>query len=269
MLAPVSEQAAATDQVESEAWRELLINGHRPMRMMRAMFRLMPGPPRCKVCSNPFSGPGGAVCKLAGFKPSRKNPNVCARCCEGLPGGGATVDVAVLFADVRGSTTLGEQMAPVQFAGQMSRFYRQATSVLLAHGAIIDKLTGDGVMALFIRGIAGSDYRAEACKAAIELQVALTRPAGGEAGLPVGIGLHAGEAFVGNLGAEMVVDFTALGDTVNTAARLQSVAKAGEAVFSEEAFAPVAADYGAAEARTVSLRGKQEDFRIRVLPPPA
>jgi adenylate cyclase len=265
----VSEQATVADQVESEAWRELLINGHRPMRMMRAMFRLMPGPPRCKVCSNPFSGPGGAVCRLAGFKPSRKNPNLCARCCEGLPDGGATVDVAVLFADVRGSTTLGEQMAPVQFAGQMSRFYRQATSVLLAHGAIIDKLTGDGVMALFLPGIAGADYRVDACKAAVALQVALTRPSGGEPGLPVGIGLHAGEAFVGNLGAEQVVDFTALGDTVNTAARLQSIATAGEAVFSEEVFGAVADEYPVAELRTVSLRGKQEDFRVRVLPPPA
>jgi adenylate cyclase len=264
----MSEQATATDQVESEAWRELLINGHRPMRLMRAMFRLMPGPPRCKVCSNPFSGPGGAVCKLAGFKPSRKNPNLCARCCEGLPDGGATVDVAVLFADVRGSTTLGEQMAPVAFAGQMSRFYKQATSVLLAHGAIIDKLTGDGVMALFLRGTAGHNYREQACRAAIALQEALTRP-GGEPGLPVGIGLHAGEAFVGNLGASHVVDFTALGDTVNTAARLQSIATAGEAVFGEDVFVAVAADYPMAELRTVSLRGKQEDFRICVLPPPA
>jgi adenylate cyclase len=259
----VNEEQA--EQVESEAWRHLLLNGHRPTRLMRTMFRLMPGPPRCKVCNNPFGGPGGKLCKLAGFTPSRKNPNVCARCCENLPEGGATVDVAVLFADIRGATTLGERMAPLQFAGEMSRFYRQTTAALLKHAAIIDKLTGDGVMALFLPGIAGAAYRKQACLAAIELQSALSKGHGGEAGLPVGIGVHAGEAFVGNMGVGAVVDFTALGDTVNTAARLQGLASAGEVVFSAAAFEPIAADHPGAEAREVSLRGRQEEIAIRVL----
>ncbi len=256
-------QRQSDAQVESEDWRELLVNGHRAHRMMRAAFLLLPGPPRCKMCNNPFGAVGGRLCKIAGFTPSRKNPQFCARCCERLPPGGATVDIGVLFADIRGSTALGESMGPASFAGEMSRFYGKTTSVLLDHGAIIDKLAGDGVMALFVRGIAGEEYRREACKAAVELQEAMAR----EGGFPLGVGVHVGDAYTGNVGAGSMVDFTALGDTVNTAARLQSVAEAGEVVFSTEAFRSVASSYPGSEPRTVPLKGKQEDFDVMVYRP--
>jgi adenylate cyclase len=262
----VTGDSASPGQTESEAWRQLLTDGHKPMRIMRRFFRIMPGPPRCKVCSNPFAGPGGKLCKIAGYTPSRKNPNVCARCCENLPEGGATVDVGVLFADIRGATTLGERMPPLQFAGEMSRFYKQTTAVLLNHGAIIDKLTGDGVMALFFLGVAGKEYRKEACLAAVELRERLTKDQRGQPALPVGIGVHVGEAFVGNIGVDTVVDFTALGDTVNTAARLQGLAGGGEVVFSATAFESISSEHPTAEARTVSLRGRQDEIAIRVLP---
>lgn len=261
----VTEPNAPSLPEESAEWREMLLDGHRATRMMRTMFRLLPSPPRCKVCSNPFGGFGGKVCKLAGFTPSRKNPDLCSRCCEKLPQGGATVDVGVLFADIRGSTTLGERMAPAQFAGEMNQFYRQTTSVLLKHGAVIDKLSGDGVMALFLKGISGPDYRINATAAARDLQGALVGGNADRPAIPVGIGLHIGEAFVGNVGSGVVVDFTALGDTVNIAARLQSLAAPGEIVMSETAFAEMGEGHPEAEARVVALRGKQDDFPIRVL----
>ncbi len=250
-------------QVESEEWRDLLLNGHRTHRMMRAAFLLLPGPPRCKMCNNPFGAFGGRLCKIAGLTPSRKNPTFCARCCERLPPGGATVDIAVLFADIRGSTSMGESMGPASFAGEMNRFYVRTTSVLLDHGAIIDKLSGDGVMALFVRGIAGDEYRREACKAAVELQEAMAE----DGGFPLGVGVHVGDAYTGNVGTGSMVDFTALGDTVNTAARLQGVAKAGEVVFSTEAFRSVASSYPGSESRRVALKGKQDDFEVRVYRP--
>lgn len=249
---------------ESAEWRELLTNGHRSVRFVRSINRLVPGPPRCKVCNNPFGAFGGRVFKLAGYTPSRKNPNICARCCERLPEGGATVDIGVLFADVRGSTSLGEQMLPAEFAGEMHRFYGQATKVLLAHGAIIDKLSGDGVMALFVRGVAGSEYRAEASEAAIELRAVLQSGEHGQV-LPVGIGVHVGEAFTGNVGSGGIIDFTALGDTVNTAARLQGLAAAGEVVFSEVAYNAVRGPKPAARTELVTLRGKQDEFGVRIL----
>src|SRR5207248_11005619 len=92
----------------SEQWRTILTDGHASLVRARHVFRYLPSAPRCKVCNNPFGGVGGRVLGMAGFKPSRKNPNLCGRCCDSLPEGGAEVDVAVLFADVRGSVALGE-----------------------------------------------------------------------------------------------------------------------------------------------------------------
>src|SRR6266851_2566220 len=86
-------ESASTSETE-QFWRKVLIEGHRPLRVMHTLFRYLPSPPRCKVCHNPFGGIGGKVVGLLGFKPSRKNPNVCTACCESLPRGGAEVDIA-------------------------------------------------------------------------------------------------------------------------------------------------------------------------------
>jgi len=103
---------AGQTEAQSEEWLALLTRGHAPLVRMRHLLRLLPSAPRCKVCNNPFGGIGGRLVGLAGFKPSRKNPTLCSRCCESLPAGGAEVDIAVLFADVRGSTALGASTPP-------------------------------------------------------------------------------------------------------------------------------------------------------------
>ena len=108
--------------------------------------------------------------------------------------------------------------------------------MLVAHDAIIDKLIGDEVMALFSRGICGPDYHRRAAEAAF----ALAETSASALGLPFGTAVHSGITFVGNVGGEGVVDFTALGDTVNTAARLASAAAAGEVLLGEAVYAAVA-----------------------------
>jgi adenylate cyclase len=179
------------------------------------------------MCNNPFGGPGGRVLAAAGFSPSRKNPNLCSRCCDALPPGGAEVDVAVLFADIRGSTALGQRGVAADFAALLNRFYGVATQTLLRHDAVIDKLIGDEVMAFFVRGISGPHYRRRAVLAGMELLRAVGY--GGDQGpwLRLGVAVNAGVAYVGNVG-EAVVDFTALGDPVNVSARMQQQAAAGE-----------------------------------------
>lgn len=246
-----------------DPWRKILIDGHRPMLLTRTVFKHLPSAPRCKVCSNPFGGIGGKVVGLFGFKRSRKNPNLCSACCDRLPPGGAEIDCAVLFADLRGSTTIAEGMDAASFAGLLNRFYRLATATLLAHDALIDKLIGDEVMASFIPGISGPDYRRRACEAALDLQQAI-RGSGEERPWPAaGIAVHAGPAYVGNVGSDGVVDFTAVGDTINTAARLQAIAAAGELVLSEEVCGS-APNLPAGERRTVPIRGRAEAMQIRV-----
>jgi adenylate cyclase len=246
-------------------WRRILTEGHKPLAAMRWMFRGLPSAPRCKLCLSPFAGIGGRMVRPLGFRASRKNPFMCSRCLEELPAGGAEVDVAVLFADVRGSTQLGEGMEPAAYAGRMNSFYRTASDVLVKHDALIDKLIGDEVMALFVPGVAGKRYRELAVEAGVDL---LEKLGGAEEAVPVGIGLHAGPAYVGNVGGEGIQDMTALGDTVNVAARLRSAADAGEMVISETTWSALA-EPPAAEARVVQLKGKAEAVRVRVLRAPA
>jgi adenylate cyclase len=242
-------------------WHDLLVDGNESMRRFQRMFRRLPSAPRCKLCHNPFAGFGGRLVGLAGFKPSRKNPNLCMRCCEKLPPGGIELDIAVLFADVRDSTALAERVGPSEYARLLNSFYVTATEVLVSHDAIVDKLIGDEVMALFIPGIAGPSYRRRAVEAAIDLVGTVN----GQGELPVGAAVHAGSAYVGNVGGEGVLDFTALGDPVNTAARLQSHAAAGELVMASELYAPISHDHPGAVARTVDVRGREQPVEVHVL----
>lgn len=248
------------DGSKEVTWEQILTTGHRPLRVVRTVFARLPADPRCRLCIAPFGGFGGRMSGMFGFGPSRMNPNYCAKCLENLPPGGAEVDMAVLFADVRSSTELGGSVNPTEFARLMNQFYAFATQTLVRHDALIDKLIGDEVMALFLPGLCGPEYRAKACAAALELlkTVQAELPA-----LSVGAGVHSGVAFVGNVGGEGVFDFTALGDTINVGARLQSVATAGELVVSEETF-PFAGDLGATVARNLEVKGKAEPVAVRV-----
>jgi adenylate cyclase len=196
--------------------------------------------------------------------PSRKNPNLCRHCYEQQPPGGAEVEIAVLFADVRGSTMLGERLSPRDFAALLNRFYALATKVLLAHDAVIDKLVGDEVMALFIPGFCGPAYRERAVLAADALLRGVGWCTTAEPWLPIGAGVHAGLAYVGNVGGQGFVDFTALGDTVNTAARLQGQAQPGEVVMSAAVYPAVRARYPQAESRTLHLKGKEEPYPVHI-----
>ena len=269
--APSYTRAMAEDEIPNpatrfsdETWEKILTSGHRPLKAMRGMWRHLPSDPRCRLCVSPFGGFGGKVSGLMGFGPSRMNPNFCAKCLESLPPGGAEVDIAVLFADVRGSTATGHGATATQFAGLMNRFYAKAAQVLIAHDALIDKLLGDEVMALFVRGIAGPEYRQRACEAAVGLleTVAPGTDLGGE--ISIGVSVHSGPAFVGNVGGEGVFDFTALGDTVNVGARLQSVAGPGELVMSEAVFGSTTG-WNEAERKSVTVKGKPEPIEVRVV----
>jgi len=257
----------ASDQqtVSESVWRKVLIDGHHPLKMAHRMFRHLPGPPRCKLCHNPFGGIGGKLLRPMGFTPSRKNPNLCAKCCDTLQPGGLEVDIAVMFADVRGSTTVGEQLAPTAFAALLNRFYHVATETLIRHDAIIDKLIGDEVMALFIPGFCGADFRRKAAEASVALLRAVGYGGSGEPWLPLGVGVNSGVAYVGNVGGAGTVDFTALGDVINTAARMQSSAAVGEVLMSEAVYAEAAKEFPDAEIRMLELRGKEAASRVRVL----
>lgn len=238
----------------SALWNRVLTDGHASLVRARHAFRYLPSAPRCKLCNNPFGGPVGRLFAVAGFRRSRKNPNLCMRCCDALPQGGAEVDIAVLFADVRGSTALGHCRAAADFAAMLNRFYCAATQTLLRHDAVIDKLIGDEVMAFFVQGISGPTYRQRAVEAGVDLLEAVGYGTAGGPWLDVGVAVHAGIAYVGNVG-EAVVDFTALGRPVNAAARMQQLAAGGELLIAGGVADEMTAHLAR---RTLNLRGHDE-----------
>jgi adenylate cyclase len=172
----------------------------------------------------------------------------------------------VLFADVRGYTARTETTSPEDMARLMNCFYATAIHVLAHHDAIIDKLIGDEVMALFIQGFAGASYIEKMVDSAEELLRDLGY-ARGDPWLAVGVGLDFGRAFVGNVGTADIKDFTALGDVVNTAARLQSQAHSGQIVMTERVYESVGSRYPDAASVPLSLKGKGEPVNARVIEP--
>jgi adenylate cyclase len=253
--------AGSSRQLPSERWCQVLTDGHASLVKARRVFRHLPSAPRCKLCNNPFGGVAGHLLAAAGFRPSRKNPNLCSRCCDALPAGGAEVDIAVLFADIRGSTGLAEHAGAADFAALLNRFYIVATRTLLRHDAVIDKLIGDEVMAFFVKGISGPQYRRRAVEAGLELLRAVGYGAPEGPWLELGAAVNAGVAYVGNIGGA-VVDFTALGDTVNVAARMQQHAAAGQLLVANG----VADDMVAyAPCRTLALRGRHQPMQAFVV----
>jgi adenylate cyclase len=188
-------------------------------------------------------------------------------CFEKAPHGGAEVDAGILFADIRGFTSFSESRPGEEVVRLLNRFYRMATDVLAGHGAIIDKLVGDEVMAIFVSGLAGPSYVEHMIQASHELVRGAGYGVGGEPWLPLGIGLDRGTAYVGNVGAEAVKDFTAIGDVVNTASRLQAEASAGEIVMSERVHSMVDRPYAHEQPVDLELRGKTEPVRAWIVRP--
>lgn len=230
----------------------------RHLHYLRRFMRILPTGPRCKLCYSPYRGVGRLL-KPFGLSPSRKNPNLCKACFEHAPLGGFETEVGILFADVRGFTSLAETMSPEEVSRLLSRFYEAAAAVLLRHDAIIDKMVGDEVMALFIRPVMSEPPIEGMVSSGEELLRAAGYGGTGEPWLPLGVGVDYGPAFIGNVGSDEVVkDFTAVGDVVNTAERLQSSAGPGQLVLSERVYEAVADRYPAAQSIELELKGKSE-----------
>jgi adenylate cyclase len=259
--------------LEPEDWAAYLAFGAQPMnRAMQRVLRALPATPRCGFCGAPFAGVGGRLVRPLGYRPSRKNPNLCATCVELAPPGGMTTEVGVLFADLRGFTAHSESMTPEEASAVLRRFYAFAERVFFPE-ALIDKLIGDEVMALYlpmfmrpkVSRVIADDDRRHAAKVMVEhAQELLARVGYGTPAGPVfevGIGLDYGEAFIGNIGDARMHDFTAIGDVVNTASRLQSHAAGGEIILSERLAQLLDEPIG--EPETLVLKGKQEPFAAR------
>ena len=182
--------------------------------------------------------------------------------------GGKLTDISVLFVDIRGFTTMSEVLTPPQVVEILNQYLTLTTDCVMRNHGTLDKFVGDCTMAIWNAPLAQEDYIYKAVKAAqdmVEGSRALSQKLQEEFGRTVsfGVGVHCGPAVVGNIGAEMRMDFTAIGDTVNTAARLESNAPAGT-IFISRAVAD--ALEGRIETTSlgdsIKLKGKADGFEI-------
>ena len=253
-----------------EMWRLVLTEGDPFAVRQRRIFGRLPSNPRCAACHAPFAGFGGVISRIMGRgSPSSKNPRYCSVCDVflGKYPGGAEIELTMLFVDVRGSTELAESMSATEFSRLMNRFYEAAINVLVHADALVDKLIGDEVTALFIPGYAGKQHARRAVEAGQELLRATGHDTPEEPWAPIGVGIHTGAAYVGSIAGanESSMDFTALGDNVNVTARLVARAGAGESLVSEAACRAAGLDCDALERRDLELKGKSEPVTVRVL----
>ena len=229
--------------IQSEAEFRAILTGEKPgFDRNRRFLERLPSPPRCKLCSAPFAGPGGTVLRHFGYRRFAGNPSLCENCIRGYSNRkvrGAEIPLSMLFADIRGSTALGERLRPSEFGAFLEHFYRIASEVILHHDGIVDKLVGDEVVGPVHRRHhrprstrrSGDRRRSRPARAGAARR---TRRRQGRS--PSGRASTRGEAYVGIVGAEdTAMDFTALGDPVNTAARLASAAAAGELLITADA----------------------------------
>lgn len=266
---PRKARRSRKEKTPEEFWRDLLTGAAPdiPLREVRHIFSLLPGYARCKFCGAPFDGVFAPALRLMGRGPSRLTRQFCEQCQAVAQQhvGGAEVELTLLFADVRGSTHLGEEMRPAEFSRLISRFFTASSRVLLDTRAWVDRLAGDQVIGMYLPYFVGAADAQVAIEAARKLLLATGHNDPGGPWIEVGVGVHSGTAFVGTVGSRHeVTDITVLGDVANVTARLSSAARPGEILISPDAFQR-AGIAEALEQRSLELKGKSQPMIVRVI----
>ncbi|WP_222598316.1 adenylate/guanylate cyclase domain-containing protein [Lentzea tibetensis] len=177
--------------------------------------------------------------------------------------GGATAEVTVLIADLAGFTTYSESTAPAEVVRMLNTYYGEIVPRVLHHGGTITQFVGDAVIALFNAPVPQPDHAARAARAALDLQAASSRIA--KPGWPLfRVGINTGPALVGNIGSESMRHFTAIGDTVNLAARLEGAAPTGGVVISASTRAQLP-DAPVTPLPPITVKGKAEPVEAFLL----
>jgi adenylate cyclase len=181
--------------------------------------------------------------------------------------GGDRRDVVVLFSDIRGFTSMSEQMSPDEIASLLTEYFSEMVDIVFAHGGTLDKFIGDAVMALWGAPLARRDDADQAVRAAIAMQrrvdwLNAEWSQQGRRTISVGMGLHAGEVFAGNIGSDLRLEYTVIGDTVNTASRLCAQAGPREILISRLLYRRLAERPPVRRLEPLPLKGKAEAFDV-------
>lgn len=183
--------------------------------------------------------------------------------------GGKRAEVTVLFADIRGFTSISEQLSPVEVTKILNEYFSELVPIIEEHKGILNKFMGDAILAIFGEPIKNENHPIDAVKCANKMlkKVKLLQDKWLNEGKPkieIGIGIATGEAFVGNIGSEERLEYTVIGDTVNTASRIENYNKVYRTNFliSEETYLKVQKYVDVIKIREVSIRGKAKKINI-------
>jgi len=197
-------------------------------------------------------------------------PNVAATIAaqqDQMRPGGQRRDLTVMFADIRGFTSLAEGMDPDALANMLSEYFTEMVDIIFEHGGTLDKFMGDAVMALWGAPLARQGDHRRALEAAVAMQQAVQElneawRGSGRPPLGIGIGINYGEAFAGNIGSQRRLEYTVIGDTVNVASRLCSKAAAGQIVISDTFYRMLDRPPQVARIDAITLRGRAQPMDL-------
>ncbi|MEJ2428756.1 MAG: adenylate/guanylate cyclase domain-containing protein [Deltaproteobacteria bacterium] len=188
---------------------------------------------------------------------------------EKLKLGGDKKELSVLFSDIRGFTTLAEEMEPESLVNLLNEYLTDMTNIVFEFDGLLDKYIGDAVMAVFGAPLEQTDHPIRACRTALEMLERLSKmqekwKAEGAPRLDIGIGINTGPMVVGNMGSERRFDYTVMGDSVNLASRLEGINKeyGTRVVISEFTYDRVKDDFFCRELDAVRVKGKVRPVKI-------
>jgi adenylate cyclase len=217
------------------------------------------------MCGAALGGPLGYVSLLLGVRRSQRNPNLCNRCAAHMKEG-EVVEITALFADLSGFTRLTAKLGPERTSTIVDGFLRSASAAIHRHDGVVDKYIGDAVMAIFNAPIRREDHTQRAVAAAcdiLEQMKELSRVHGEE--LDARVGIACGDVRLGRVGSDDASSFTALGDAVNLASRLEGVAEPGQIAVDARVLARVAPSFPGVSRRMVELKGFSGEMAVAIL----
>jgi adenylate cyclase len=181
--------------------------------------------------------------------------------------GGVNQTITILFADIRGFTRISEHSPPEKIVSLLNRYFSAMTDIIFAHGGTLDKYLGDGLMALFGAPTATPEDASNALNAAVAMQrrvlsINLELHNEGIPEIGVGMGLHTGEVTVGYIGSERRSEYTAIGDAVNTASRLESNSQGGQILISDATAKAAHSRYKLEPREAIMVKNRQQPVAL-------
>jgi adenylate cyclase len=177
--------------------------------------------------------------------------------------GGVEREITVLFADIRGFTSISEKLTPHQVIEMLNHYFGEMTDQVFAHQGTLDKFVGDALMAVWNTPLEQKDHALNAVRAALAMQkIVRERHKPGIPPINLGIGICTGPAIVGNMGSHQRLEFTAIGDTVNTSSRLSGITEGGQIVITESTYEHVKDHIRVKKLEPIKVKGKEKQLII-------